>query len=207
MAAHSVAEAEIVAGGFAEPVTASSAVFRAVMDAMARPGRIAAVPAPAAPPAPMGAIAGALALTLLDQDTPVWLCPELAASQALAAWLTFHTAAPRTPATHEAQFALAASGGTMPALEALSLGTQEYPDRSTTLIVTLQALAGGAGLRLTGPGIREAALVAPKGLPDRFFGQWRANGALYPRGVDLILCGPDAILALPRTTRIERLEG
>ena len=33
--------------------------------------------------------------------------------------------------------------------------------------------------------------------------QWRDNGALFPRGVDvLFICGSD-IAALPRTTRVE----
>jgi alpha-D-ribose 1-methylphosphonate 5-triphosphate synthase subunit PhnH len=33
--------------------------------------------------------------------------------------------------------------------------------------------------------------------------QWRANGTLYPRGVDIILVGVDAIVGLPRTLKVE----
>ena len=35
-----------------------------------------------------------MALTLCDHDTPVWLDPVLAASEAVAGWLRFHTGAP-----------------------------------------------------------------------------------------------------------------
>ena len=66
--------------GFSEPVLASQAVFRTVMEAMARPGQIAEIGVALAPPAPLGIAAAALALTLLDFETPVWLDPKLAAA-------------------------------------------------------------------------------------------------------------------------------
>ena len=49
-----------------------------LMDGMARPGTIRAVAPAVAPPAPLGMAAGAIALTLCDHDTPVWLTPALA---------------------------------------------------------------------------------------------------------------------------------
>ena len=42
------------------------------------------------------------------------------------------------------------------------------------------------------------------GLPDDFAAAWSANRALYPRGVDLILCAGASLAALPRTTMVER---
>ncbi len=43
------------AGGFSDPVFQSQAVFRALMDGMARPGRIQSLEAVVDPPAPFGA--------------------------------------------------------------------------------------------------------------------------------------------------------
>ncbi|TIT74126.1 MAG: carbon-phosphorus lyase subunit PhnH, partial [Mesorhizobium sp.] len=44
-----------IEGGFADPVFNAQAVFRAVMDAMARPGSVQALPSLTHPPAPLSA--------------------------------------------------------------------------------------------------------------------------------------------------------
>src|SRR5262249_28106481 len=81
-----------VAAGFDEPVLAAQSTFRNVMDAMARPGtvrRLAGIPTPA----PLSPAAGAIALTLLDYETPFWLDAPLAAAPEVARWIAFHTRA------------------------------------------------------------------------------------------------------------------
>ena len=40
--------------------------------------------------------------------------------------------------------------------------------------------------------------------PDDLMQQLAANAALFPRGVELVLVHDDAIVAIPRTTRLER---
>ncbi len=40
------------------------------------------------------------------------------------------------------------------------------------------------------------------GLPADFIAQWAANHALYPRGVDMVLCAGDRLCALPRSVQI-----
>ena len=84
------------AGGFHEPVFEAQAVFRTLMDCMARPGTIGRLVANALPPAPLTAAAGAVALTLCDHDTVVWLTPALAAS-ALPGWAVFTTTKRSSP--------------------------------------------------------------------------------------------------------------
>ena len=59
----------MLAPAFADPARASQAVFRSVMDAMARPGAIVATGGLARAPQPLGLAAAAVALTLLDYDT------------------------------------------------------------------------------------------------------------------------------------------
>jgi alpha-D-ribose 1-methylphosphonate 5-triphosphate synthase subunit PhnH len=192
-------------GAFNEPVFQSQAVFRTLMDGMARPGTIGSIATGVAPPAPLGSGAGAVALTLCDHDTPVWLTPGLARSP-LGAWLAFHAGAPVTDERQSARFAFIEKGAMLPSLSLFAQGTQEYPDRSATLIVELDSLEGGRPLVLTGPGIRDEAVVAPSGLPDMFPAFWAENRQNFPRGVDLILVAGDAVLCLPRTTVLRALE-
>jgi len=197
---------QIVEGGFAEPVFAAQSVFRAVMDAMARPGTVHGIGTDARPPEPLNATAAAVALTLADADTPVWLDADLARNVAVKGWLSFHTGAPLAEFPSDAAFAIISNPATVPPLSGFALGTQEYPDRSTTLILQVETLTGGPELTLEGPGIKTTQTIAPQPLPGHFGMQWRENNALYPRGIDIILAAPDAVACLPRTTRIENGE-
>lgn len=187
------------AGGFEQPVFEAQTVFRTLMDCMARPGTIGRVDATVAPPAPLTATAGAVALTLCDHDTTVWLTSALAAS-ALPGWLAFHAGAIVTEERQDARFAFIEKGAMLPNLCLFAQGTQEYPDRSTTLVVEIEAFEGGRPLVLTGPGIRTEKDIAPLGLPDMFPHFWSENRQNFPRGVDLVLVAGDAVLCLPRTT-------
>lgn len=197
---------QVVEGGFGDPVFASQSVFRAVMDAMARPGTIQAIATDAMPPAPLNAAAAAVVLSLADSDTPLWLDVELAKSEAVKGWLAFHTGAPLASPPSDAVFALAANPAAVPPLAGFALGTQEYPDRSTTLIVQVESLTGGPVLTLTGPGIETKQTIAPRPMPGHFEVQWREINGLYPRGLDLILAAPDAVICLPRTAHIANEE-
>ncbi|MDX8454824.1 phosphonate C-P lyase system protein PhnH [Mesorhizobium sp. VK9D] len=193
-------------GGFAEPVFNAQAVFRAIMDAMARPGTVQAMPQLAHPPVPLSATAGAVALALCDNDTPVWLDPPLQAEASVKAWLGFHTGAPWANTPADAHFALIANPKEMAALDGFSQGTQEYPDRSTTLILLTSDLASGPKLLLEGPGIEKTAMIAPTGMPRHFVEQWKQNNQRFPRGVDIILAAPGSLACLPRTTRVKTME-
>jgi alpha-D-ribose 1-methylphosphonate 5-triphosphate synthase subunit PhnH len=88
-------------------------------------------------------------------------------------------------------------------IEAFDAGSDEYPDRSATLVVQVAALTAGTGKRLTGPGIAGEARLAVDGVPERFWLALRDNHARFPRGVDVILACPAAVTGLPRTTRVE----
>lgn len=194
-------------GGFAEPVLDAQATFRAVMDAMARPAKVMSLAMRTAPPSPLTPLAGAIACSLTDADTPVWLDPRLDASKSVRAWLGFHTGARFTGVPADAAFALIGDASAMLPLERFAQGTQEYPDRSTTLILQVEALDGGAALTFRGPGIKGEATIAPLGLPADFAPQWRENVRRFPRGVDLILTAGDTLVCLPRSVRLTEQEG
>jgi len=192
----------ILTAGFADPVFDAQAVFRAVMMAMARPGEVRVITPELTPPAPLMPVTAALALTLLDYETPVWLDASLMAAPEVAEWLKFHTGARVTPETDQAAFAIAGRPAVMPPLYAFALGTLEYPDRSTTLILQVDSLNGGNSLVLSGPGIKSAQVFSPERPPADFAKQLADNCALFPRGVDVIFAAPEGVAALPRSVKV-----
>ena len=188
--------------GFADPVLDSQRVFRAVLDAIAHPGRVVTLSDPETPPAPLGRAAAGVCLTLLDFETPLWLDPAAATAQARD-YLRFHCGVPLAAEPGDARFALIADPTGMPALSVFDGGTDERPDRSATLIVQVGGLVPRQGRRLSGPGIDGEARLEIDGPGREFWDAVRANGARFPRGVDLLLCAGDRLAALPRTTRVE----
>jgi alpha-D-ribose 1-methylphosphonate 5-triphosphate synthase subunit PhnH len=179
-------------GGFANAPVDAAHAFRAAMRAMARPGEIETVSG-ATPPAPLSVAAGVLVLTLCDPDTPVHLA-ESHDTQAVRDWITFQTGAPFAPRA-EAMFAIGTWEGLAPQTD-YPIGTAEYPDRSTTLIVETDQLEA-EGTKLTGPGIRtESALSLPN---SPFFSQ---NHTLFPQGLDMFFTSGNRLAGLPRSTKV-----
>ncbi|MDQ8731213.1 phosphonate C-P lyase system protein PhnH [Bradyrhizobium daqingense] len=188
--------------GFADKVLSAQSTFRSVMDAMARPGSVQRIVPMAGAPAAMMRGAAAIALTLFDHDTPLWLDARMAESAELVKWLKFHTGAPVVQDTSIASFALISDGAALPPLERFALGTNEYPDRSTTLILQVDRLDSGRSFELRGPGIDGVATLQGSIKPFDLFERLRFNEALFPRGIDLVLVADDAVVAIPRTTRV-----
>ncbi|MCV6595039.1 MAG: phosphonate C-P lyase system protein PhnH [Silicimonas sp.] len=185
-------QAHLLEGGFDDAPRAASFAFRALMNAMARPGRIEWIEG-ACPPAPISAAAGAVLLTLADGDTPIHLA-GVCDRDDLRGWLAFHTGAPLV-GPGEAVFAIGRWEDLLP-LDAYPIGTAEYPDRSTTLIVDHAELAN-TGARLTGPGIETETRFA---LPDPL--SFARNARLFPLGLDFYFTNGSQLAALPRSTRI-----
>ena len=182
--------------GFADPVGDAQQCFRTVLDAMSRPGRIGTV-AGVVPPAPLCVASAAVLLTLIDHETALWL--DQSASDARP-WIAFHCGSPLAEDPGDAAFALSLG---LPDLARFAAGTHEGPETSATIIVQLPALAGGVALRLRGPGLKDSAILAPMGLKLDFPAIWRRNRALFPAGIDLILCAGNDLAALPRTVSVE----
>ncbi|SBW07321.1 Phosphonate C-P lyase system protein PhnH [uncultured delta proteobacterium] len=209
--------------GFADPIHDAQRCFRAVLEAMAHPGK--PVELAVLPPAlylnasmPPACLAGmvAVALTLCDADTPVWLDPCLD-TPAMRRHLRFHCGCPIVAEPGTARFALIGDAIKMPRFDKFIAGDPEYPDRSATLIIAADFTAAAPGLRLSGPGISPARYphglpFDPAGLPAWFWEDRAANRTGYPLGVDVLFVdsgqidsgqtGSDAvrIAGLPRTT-------
>jgi alpha-D-ribose 1-methylphosphonate 5-triphosphate synthase subunit PhnH len=192
----------VLDGGFADPVLQSQASFRAIMDALANPGTCQDLVTPQSISHTMSVELVSTLLTLSDHDTAIWLDNGLAHDNALTAFIGFHAGAPIVAEPGKAAFAFASAAGTLPALDQFNLGTQEYPDRSTTIVLAVPALTGGKTLVLRGPGIKDHRHISPTGLPEDFVDQWTANRDLFPRGIDLLLVANGQVMGLPRSTRM-----
>ncbi|HVC59846.1 MAG TPA: phosphonate C-P lyase system protein PhnH [Acetobacteraceae bacterium] len=191
--------ADMLQPGFADPVAGAQSCFRAVLDAMARPGRIREVGTDLTPPAPLAPATAAVLLTLLDYDTPVWLDPAFAGARN---WVGFHCGAPIVAAIGACRFAVALA---LPELAALPSGTHEAPEDAATLILQVNAFGRGRTYRLAGPGLRVPALLSVDLLPAGFATAWQENHALFPRGADIVLCAGTALAALPRSVTLQEV--
>jgi alpha-D-ribose 1-methylphosphonate 5-triphosphate synthase subunit PhnH len=189
-------------GGFTDPVFDSQAVFTAVMRALSRPGTLVDLGARVKAPRSLAPAAASVLAALADYDTPVWLDETLRREADLVQWIGFQTGAIQVKAPAQARFAVSSAGADLPNLSEFALGTADYPDRSTTLVIILDSLTSGAPLTLSGPGIETTSTIRPAGLAPAFFADWAINTALFPRGVDVLLVSGSMAIGLPRTTRI-----
>ena len=188
--------------GFADKVLSAQSTFRSVMDAMARPGGVQRITAAAGAPAPMMRGTAAIALTLFDHDTPLWLDPRISGTPHVTKWLKFHTGAPVIADSSICSFALIGDACALPGLDRFAFGSNEYPDRSTTLILQVESLTQGPTLELRGPGIDGSAVLQATIQPTDLFERLAINQALFPRGIDVVLVHDDTIVAIPRTTQL-----
>jgi alpha-D-ribose 1-methylphosphonate 5-triphosphate synthase subunit PhnH len=183
--------------GFADPVLESQACFRSVLEAMARPGSLHPVGVGLVPPAPLGQAAAGVLLTLVDGETRLWMAPAFAPARD---WVNFHCGTAPVAAAETAAFVLADA---LPDLARLDTGSDESPDASATVILQVGGFGRGRALRLSGPGLRRPAVLEVAGLPEDFAALWAANHALFPRGVDVLLCCAGMLAALPRSLAVE----
>jgi alpha-D-ribose 1-methylphosphonate 5-triphosphate synthase subunit PhnH len=183
--------------GFADPVGDSQRCFRAVLDAMARPGSIHAAGAGLVPPPRLDAATASVLLTLVDGDVSLWLDPGFAVA---GEWLAFHCGVRPIADPARASFL---AGSAPPDIGTLDAGSHEEPETGATFILQIASLETGHRYRLRGPGLRETQEIAPIGLPHDFAAIWHANHASFPRGIDLILCAGARLMALPRSVAVE----
>jgi alpha-D-ribose 1-methylphosphonate 5-triphosphate synthase subunit PhnH len=174
---------------FSEAEARSHQTFRALMDALSRPGQIGRLPASGL--AAFSTIADALLDLETSYHTPdSQLLPQLArtGARALPPGAALYQFYPRL-------------GPDLGALAEAPAGTYADPDQSATLVIGCTFGAGRA-LRLRGPGIAGVADLWVDGVPDALW-ELRERICRYPLGWDIVLVAGGQLAGLPRTTRIE----
>lgn len=193
---------QALSAGFTDPVNEAQAAFRAVLEALSRPGKPVAIGQPVKGLA-LGAAMAHLLLALTDDDTPVWWQrPDSAVD-----WLRFYSGATTAASPRSAAFAVIGDVAGMPSLDGFSAGSVESPEHAATLLIEVPSLTEGPAVEWHGPGIREMQTVRLAGLPGSFWTQWQANHAAFPQGVDIVFTCAGTALGLPRTMRVRRLQG
>jgi alpha-D-ribose 1-methylphosphonate 5-triphosphate synthase subunit PhnH len=191
--------ADSLPAGFSDPVSDAQATFRGVLKALSEPGTIVELPVPAEQ-GPLPPAMTALLLTLADVDTAVWLD---ASARPAANFIRFHCGAPIVDDVRKAAFACLLEPYNAPSLCEFALGSDAYPDGSSTLWIEIADLTEGGGLKLQGPGIDGQRSVGVTGLPERILEERARLVPLFPRGLDIVLSCGDRIIGLPRTTKVE----
>jgi alpha-D-ribose 1-methylphosphonate 5-triphosphate synthase subunit PhnH len=181
-----------------ETVHTAQRTFRALLHALAHPGRITPLEDLPEMSSALSPAVGAFARTMFDVDVTVWIG---AASDTARAWLTATTGVRIVPDAAAAHFAVITDAREIAPLARWSAGTAEDPETSATLLVQVDALSGGPNIALTGPGIDGEILFAPCGLTAEFWSEWSANAGRYPLGVDVFFADAHAVVGLPRTVR------
>lgn len=191
----------LLGAGFTDPVFQSQGAFRALLAALSEPGLACDLDDAMMPPAGLEPATAVALLTLADYETPIWL-PAVLRDGPAGAWLRFHCGAALVDDPARAAFAVIDGATPEPTLAAFNAGDDQFPDRSTTVLVQCAGLEGGEAVTLEGPGIAGQRAVAPTGLRPDFWAEVEANAALYPLGVDLLLVHGAQVLGLPRSTQI-----
>jgi alpha-D-ribose 1-methylphosphonate 5-triphosphate synthase subunit PhnH len=175
---------------------AAQRAFRAVLDALARPGTPMALPPVAdMPPALLPVLA------LADLDTPVCVLGDDEVAGTWADALATATLAPVAPLA-EARLVTALRPLVIGELGTVRTGSPAAPEEAALLAMAVPGLDGGPALRLSGPGIPDTRTIAPRGLPADLVAARAATA--FPAGVDLLLVSPDGqLLGVPRSTRME----
>ena len=176
--------------------------FRAVLDAMSRPGTVGQVE-----PHDQGEhFAAALTVleSLLDHEVTFAVLPEAPiASDPLLRYTGSRVAAPE-----QADFLLCHGPGIAEGLRAAKVGDLEYPDRSGTIVALVDTIGKlthqSERLRLSGPGIRDFQDIDVAGFTSAHQTLFARRNVGAPIGIDAILVAPDGrFICLPRYTRIE----
>ncbi|MGR5177179.1 phosphonate C-P lyase system protein PhnH [Vibrio parahaemolyticus] len=201
---------------FQDAVHDSQQCFRLLLKAMSEPGELVTLEMSKG----FGAMHKATTQTLLslsDNATPIWLSESHLKDAAIRENIRFHCGSPVTERQNSASFAVIAEQDLADFdwnNATFSLGCEEYPDQSTTVIVELGSLGkglvanyskGDITLTLTGPGIESQSVMNIGVVSQAFqhFLQGRQEHFAFPLGIDLVLVSGEIIACLPRTTLVE----
>jgi len=189
--------------------------FRALLMAMARPGRIEWLPWPVTEvPAGLSEAYALTLMTLLDHEVSFCLAGTGDSGGEVEKWVVMRTGC-KPAAPEEADFILVLEGDSKRCLSRAKQGTPEFPDRGATAVYQVAGLRSGqtsgteSGMtvRLMGPGVDGSRCITVYGLGSGEMDDIRSTRRDYPVGVDVILVSRQGEVAcLPRSTLVTFLD-
>lgn len=185
--------------------TEAARLFRSILAAFSKPAVAIELAACPPCPAPLAPAAAAVLLSLSDYQTPVWLSPSLD-TDPVRKFIRFHTGASIAGHPGEAAFAVLDIRETAACIDAFPLGSDEYPDRSASLVLQTPGLSAGLKVHVEGPGLKDHAVLSVAAADAAFWQRVQANSALFPVGLDFIFTSGRAIAALPRSMSVKMRE-
>ncbi|GAA3710743.1 phosphonate C-P lyase system protein PhnH [Oceanisphaera sediminis] len=196
----------MITTAFSDAIHDSQVCFRRLLKAMSEPGTRVELDR-AGGFGSMNAGCVQTLLTLADSGTRLWLSPALQQDDAVLDNIRFHVAAPLSANAAEADFAVLAGADLAECdalLRALPVGSEEYPDNGATLLIETDSLDRGVEVTLSGPGIPDSRRICLGQVPEALVRFLSERDAAFPLGIDLILVCDRELVAIPRTTRVER---
>ncbi|MFD0615995.1 phosphonate C-P lyase system protein PhnH [Paenibacillus sp. GCM10027629] len=192
-----------------ERVHAVQQVYRQVLDAMSRPGKIVQIEAPSfVRREAADAYIVALGMMLLDQSVSY----EVIGDMSLAEQLQLYTLSRRQELQACDYVFLTTSDAAAQAsvdIESCKRGTFTFPDESATIICRVHELGAGSEgrkgsvkLTMQGPGIAEEQQLSIDGLAGSLVSGWQASNAEFPLGIDWIFVDEmGRVACVPRSTK------
>ncbi|MGF1683957.1 phosphonate C-P lyase system protein PhnH [Photobacterium minamisatsumaniensis] len=194
-----------ITSAFTDAVHDSQACFRRLLTAMSEPGVVVTLDRCHGFGSMMSATSQVL-LAMADNSTPLWLSTSLSQDASATENIHFHSGAVTNAAPNKANFAVIAKQDLATLnLDSLSFneGDEEYPDRSTTVIIETDSVEAGASFVLSGPGIQTQTTVKLGDLPTSLVDRLCEQGKQFPLGLDFIFVSGQQVVAIPRSTSVE----
>ncbi|MEB1805917.1 MAG: phosphonate C-P lyase system protein PhnH [Bacillaceae bacterium] len=197
-------------------VFGTQAVYRNLLDCMARPGKILNICSSTQmlkKQHDFPTVLEGIALTLVDQEVTFTIISH--SSKEIIPYLKWKTFG-NEASIEQADFIFIPEK--LEEVEIIELmnqvkrGTLEDPHLSATIILLVQSIssdpeASGIKITLQGPGIAEKKVVCLDGLSHYWLNERRNVNKEFPLGIDIILATETGdIMAIPRTTSIESEE-
>jgi alpha-D-ribose 1-methylphosphonate 5-triphosphate synthase subunit PhnH len=176
----------------------SQQIFRAVLEALARPG----VPM-ALPNRPLSTLAPAISVLMALADATTGVCVLDDSDGRWAEAITTATAAPAWPA-EMARLVAGVRPVTAEEIRGFNRGSALAPEDAALVALGVADVHGGTQRwKLSGPGVCPATTIAPQGLSPHFVAARADAVGAFPAGIDVLLLTDDGrVVGLPRTTTI-----
>jgi len=179
-------------------------IYRHMLDAMARPGKIQKLPVlNIYPPEKLSSFGASLGLTLLDSETTFAVMP---ANEDWQDYFVLQTGA-RPVAPEMTEFIILNGSEYLPGLALVNKGTLPSPERGGTLFVLVESigrdLPGSIRVTLAGPGIWNQTQILFNGLHLNNLDIICGLNHEYPLGVDCFFVDDKGnMAAIPRSATI-----